>query len=134
MKKGNPYQILIIFCIMRLTPVIATQQQSPVTIGLPLLLMRSTIFVLSPTAAMATTMQNLLRVLSGAKSSSDAPRVPAAVVTYFCLQPDKYRLTYIILLYLHVEAVIGIGHPARKPEPHPRQNLKDGKIRFNTYA
>lgn len=36
--------------------------------------------------------------------------------------------------HLHVEAVIGIGHPARKPEPHPRQNLKDGKIRFNTYA
>lgn len=35
--------------------------------------------------------------------------------------------------HLRVESIISIGHPAQKGTPHPLQNLKDEKIRFNTY-
>jgi nitroreductase len=36
--------------------------------------------------------------------------------------------------HLRVASIISIGHPAQKGEPHPRQSLQDGKIRFNTHA
>lgn len=50
--------------------------------------------------------------------------------------PAETRVRQILNIpdHLRVPAVISIGYPAQKPAPHPRQSLKDGKIRFNSYA
>ena len=49
-------------CIMRLTTVMPTQQQKPIKMGLPPVLISFTILVLRPMAHMDSTMKNLLKV------------------------------------------------------------------------
>lgn len=44
------------------------------------------------------------------------------------------RQTLNIPADLHVESIISVGYPARQSTPHPRQSLKDAKIRTDTYA
>ena len=56
------YQMPMIDCIKRLTPVMPTQQQKPKIKGLPAVLISFTILVFSPMAAIASTIKNLLRV------------------------------------------------------------------------
>ena len=64
-----------------LTTVIAAQQQAPRIKGFPPVFTSFTMLLLSPIAAIAITMKNLLRVLSGAKKSALMPRFTAIVVT-----------------------------------------------------
>ena len=64
----------------RLTPVIPTQQQKPRARGLPPVFISFTISVLSPMAAIARTIKNLLSSLSGEKTSISMPADTATVV------------------------------------------------------
>ena len=68
-------------CMTMLTNVIAHQQQTPRIKGFPPVFTSFTMLLLSPIAAIAITMKNLLRVLSGAKNSALMPRFTAIVVT-----------------------------------------------------
>ena len=74
------YQIPKTCCIKRLTPVIPTQQKKPIINGFPPVLISLTIFVLRPMATIARTMKNLLRILTGVKTSVETPKLIATVV------------------------------------------------------
>lgn len=67
-------------CMNRLTTVIPTQQQNPITIGLPPVLINLTIFVLIPMADMARIMKNLLSSLIGVKKEAGTPKEVVMVV------------------------------------------------------
>ena len=75
----NFYQTPITCCIPRLTAVIPAQQQKPVKIGFPPVLMSLTMLVFRPIAAIAMTIKNLLSVLSG--SVTAAGRANTVVTT-----------------------------------------------------
>ena len=66
--------------MIRLTPVMPTQQQKPMNSGLPPVLISFTMLLLRPMAAMARTMKNLLSVFTGAKKEAGTPKLPATVV------------------------------------------------------
>ena len=63
-----------------LTTVIAHQQQAPRIKGFPPVFTSFTILLFNPIAAIAITMKNLLRVLSGANKSVLTPKFTAIVV------------------------------------------------------
>ncbi len=60
--------------------MIPVQQQNPIMIGLPPVLISFTILVFKPIAAMARTMKNLLSSLMGAKTLESIPADAAIVV------------------------------------------------------
>ena len=60
--------------------VIPTQQQAPMSMGLPPVRMSLTRSVFSPMADMARTMKNLLSSLMGAKTEAGIPAPMAMVV------------------------------------------------------
>ena len=74
------YQIPKSRCIIKLTPVIPIQQQNPIIIGLPPVLISLTILVFKPIALIAITMKNLLRVFTGLKIADGTPKLVATVV------------------------------------------------------
>lgn len=74
------YQIPRVCCIKRLTKVIPIQQQKPITIGFPPLFTNFTISVLSPIAAIARIIKNLLKSLKGEKKEVETPIFVAMVV------------------------------------------------------
>jgi nitroreductase len=47
---------------------------------------------------------------------------------------ERVRQILNIPPHLRVESVISIGYPAKSPRGHARENLKDHKIRTDTYA
>lgn len=47
---------------------------------------------------------------------------------------ERVRRILNIPDHLRVEAIVSIGHPAKAGTPHPRQSLKDQRIKTNTYA
>ncbi|NCD24886.1 MAG: NAD(P)H-dependent dehydrogenase/reductase [Deltaproteobacteria bacterium] len=47
---------------------------------------------------------------------------------------ERVRQILNIPDHLRVEAIVSIGHPAKAPKPHPRQSLKDQRIKTNTHA
>ena len=68
------------FCMIRLTTVMPTQQQKPIRMALPPVLISFTILVFKPMAHMERTMKNLLNVFSGLKASIVTPIFRAIVV------------------------------------------------------
>lgn len=47
---------------------------------------------------------------------------------------ERVRQLLRVPAHLRVESIISIGYPARPGQPHPRESLKDAKIRSETYA
>ena len=68
------------YCIPRLTPAIARQQQKPRKMGLPPDFTSFTRSVLRPIATMAMVMKNFESVFMGANASADTPQPSAMVV------------------------------------------------------
>lgn len=66
--------------MIRLTPVMPTQQQSPIRIGFPPVLTNFTMSVFNPMAAIAIMMKNLLNSLNGEKTEAGTPAATATVV------------------------------------------------------
>ena len=79
-EKSRDYHRFITCCSRRLTPVIPTQQQKPRSSGLAPVRISLTILVLSPMAAIARTIKNLLRVFRGVKMSALIPAAETMVV------------------------------------------------------
>lgn len=50
------------------------------------------------------------------------------------LAEDKVRDILNIPSNMRVLSIVSIGYPAKTATPHPRESLKDSKIRTNTYA
>lgn len=50
------------------------------------------------------------------------------------LAEDKVRQILSIPPNLRVLSIVSIGHPARTAKPHPRESLKDSKIKTNSYT
>ena len=78
--SGHLHQIPNTCCIRRLTKAMLIQQHRPTAIGLPPLLASFMILVLSPIAAIAITIKNLLRVLSGENMLFGTPNEVHTVV------------------------------------------------------
>jgi len=70
--------------------VMPAQQEAPRMRGLPPDFTSFTVLVFRPMAAMARTMTNLLRVLTGANTAASTPRETATVVIMEA--PMKYRM------------------------------------------
>lgn len=87
---GRYYQMPRIYCITRLTAVIASQQHRPMQIGRPPVLISWMRLVLRPMAAIASTMKNLLSSLTGLNTSALTPWEMATVVIMEA--PIKYRM------------------------------------------
>ena len=66
--------------MIRLTIVIPAQQHAPRSIGFPPFLIRLTMLLFMPIAAIANMMRNLLRVLSGANTLEATPKCTQIVV------------------------------------------------------
>ena len=101
------YHNPITCCINKLTPVMLTQQQKPRIIGFPPVFISFTIFVLSPIAAIARTIKNLLNSLIGLKIAISAPADTAMVVITDARIKYKinigkidFKLTFVPLLSL----------------------------------
>lgn len=80
---GQPpplYHKPMIRCIIRLAQVIEIQQQNPMNNGFPPVFINLMMLLLSPIAAMAKTIKNLLSILTGAKKAEGTPKLPATVV------------------------------------------------------
>ena len=67
-------------CMIRLTPVIPIQQQRPIRIGFPPVLINLIILEFRPIAAMARMIKNLLSSFNGKKTFIDTPMFTAIVV------------------------------------------------------
>lgn len=50
------------------------------------------------------------------------------------LAEDKVRQILNIPPNLRVLSIVGIGHPARTAKPHPRESLKDFKVKTDVYV
>ena len=88
--RHGPHQICMMCCMPRLTSVIPAQQAAPMTTGFPPVRISFTTSLFRPIAAIAMTMKNFDRFLSGTNTSVLTPaRTQTVVITE---ARTKYRM------------------------------------------